>query len=56
MKSRRNPAAVARAIARDVRRLRPDWRSPERYFENRDEIETRLRRLARELDKSNAQD
>ena len=53
---RRTPsaAATARAIARDVRRLRPDWRIPERYFENRDEIENRLRRLARELDDTNA--
>lgn len=54
MTRRRSPAALVRAIARDVRRLRPDWRMPERYFENRDEIENRLRRLARELDDTNA--
>lgn len=55
MKPRRlTPAAQLRALARDVRRLRPDWRLPERYFENRDEIENRLQRLARELDNPNA--
>jgi hypothetical protein len=48
------PAAQLRALARDLRRLRPDWRLPERYFENRDEIENRLRDLARELDNPNA--
>jgi len=42
------------ALVSHVCRLRPDWRMPERYFENRDEIENRLRRLARELDDTNA--
>lgn len=45
-----NYPAALRDIARDVRRLRPDWRHPDRYFEQRDELENRLRRLARELE------
>ncbi|WP_260928200.1 hypothetical protein [Novosphingobium sp. 9] len=48
----RTPASALREIARTLRRLRPDWRDPERYFENRSEIENRLRRLARELDQT----
>lgn len=43
-------ATTARQIARDVGRLRPDWRDPERYFENRNEIEHALRRLVRQLE------
>lgn len=55
MKARRlTPAAQLRALAREVRHLRPDWRMPERYFENRDEIENRLRSIARELDTPHA--
>ncbi len=37
-------------LARRVGRLRPDWRNPERYFANRDEIERELRRLAKHLE------
>ncbi|MEP7222649.1 MAG: hypothetical protein ABI673_08285 [Novosphingobium sp.] len=44
------PARTARDIARDLSRLRPDWRDPERYFENRSELEHALRRLARKLE------
>ncbi len=40
-------AGQVRDIARQVRRLSPDWRQPERYFERRDEIERELKRLAR---------
>lgn len=36
-------------LARELGRLSPDWRDPERYFENRSEIEHKLKRLAREL-------
>ncbi|WP_221795278.1 hypothetical protein [Aquisediminimonas sediminicola] len=36
-------------IANEIGRLSPDWRNPERYFENRHEIERELKRLAREL-------
>lgn len=43
-------ASTARQLARDVARLRPDWRNPENYFENRSEIEHALRRLARQLE------
>jgi hypothetical protein len=52
--SRRAPAAAAYDLAQQVRRLRPDWSNPERFFENRSEIEHQLRRLARDLDKPNA--
>lgn len=46
------PASTARQLARDLSRLRPDWRDPERYFENRSELEHALRRLARQLEQS----
>ena len=46
------PAKEARRIARDIARLRPDWRNPESYFENRSEIEAQLNRLARKLEQS----
>lgn len=42
------PSSLER-IAKHLGRLSPDWRNPERYFENRSEIEHTLRRLAREL-------
>lgn len=44
------PASTARTIARDLSRLTPDWRDPERYFANRDELAHALRRLARRLE------
>ena len=44
------PARAIRTIARDVARLRPDWRDPESYFANRSEIEHALLRLARQLE------
>ena len=37
-------------MAERLGRLRPDWRNPERYFENRHELERDLRRLAKHLD------
>ena len=45
------PAVTARQLAREIGRLSPDWRNPERYFENRHEIERALQRLARQLEK-----
>lgn len=45
-------ARTARLIARELSRLHPDWRNPERYFENRQEIEHALRRLARTLEET----
>ncbi len=45
------PVAL-RQLARELSRLRPDWRDPERYFENRSELEHALRRLARQLEQS----
>ena len=44
------PAPCLADIARRLGRLRPDWSNPERYFENRSEIERDLRRLARALE------
>jgi hypothetical protein len=46
------PARTARQLARDLSRLHPDWRDPERYFESRSEIEHALRRLARQLEEA----
>lgn len=40
------------AISKQVGRLRPDWRNPERYFEERSEIERALRVLAREMERN----
>lgn len=37
-------------LARKVGRLSPNWRDPERYFEERDELEKALRRLARQIE------
>lgn len=45
-----SPACTARQLARDLSRLRPDWRDPESYFANRSEIERALHRLARDLE------
>lgn len=50
----RRSAEIARNIAQDVARLSPDWNNPQRFFENRSEIEHQLRRLARDLDKPDA--
>lgn len=44
------PAGIAREIARDLSRLSPDWRDPERFFENRDELRRRMQRLAKALE------
>lgn len=43
-------AARIAELSRRVGRLSPDWRNPERYFENRSEIERELRRLAKHLE------
>lgn len=43
-------ATQVREAARRIGRLRPDWRNPERYFENRSEIERELCRLAKRLE------
>lgn len=45
-------AHIARQLVRDLGRLRPDWRDPERFFENRSEIEHALRRLAKHLEET----
>lgn len=46
------PASQVREAARQLSRLRPDWSHPERYFENRSEIERQLRRLANQLEEA----
>lgn len=46
------PSRTARQLARDLSRLSPDWRNPERYFEDRSEIERALQRLARQLEQT----
>ena len=45
-----SPAPRLAELARQLGRLSPDWRNPERYFENRSEIERELRRLAKHLE------
>ncbi len=47
-------AAITRLkeLARQVGRLRPDWRNPERYFEERDELQREMQRLANRMDQS----
>jgi hypothetical protein len=40
-----------RDLARDVRRLAVDRRDPEQFHVSKSEIEARLRRLARELER-----
>lgn len=44
------PAPRLRGLADTLGRLRPDWSHPERYFENRHEIEREMRRLANQLE------
>lgn len=39
-------------LAREIGRLFPDYQNPERFFENRSEIEHKLKRLAREIEKT----
>jgi hypothetical protein len=46
------PSRTARELAWELSRLTPDWRNPERFFENRSEIERALQRLARELERN----
>ena len=36
-------------LANQLRRLQPDHRRPDRYFETKNEIEHELRKLAREV-------
>ncbi|WP_298809557.1 hypothetical protein [uncultured Sphingomonas sp.] len=45
-----SPAPRLADLARKLGRLTPDWRNPERYFENRSEIEREMRRLAKHLE------
>lgn len=45
-----NPAPRLRGLADRLARLRPDWNNPEKFFENRQEIEHAMRRLAKHLE------
>jgi hypothetical protein len=40
-----------RDLSRRIGRLSPDWRNPERFFEERGEIERDLRTMAREVER-----
>ena len=42
-----------RALAREVGRLQPDWRNPERYFERREQLRHELHRLANAMENGN---
>lgn len=42
--------AEVKELARRVGRLSPNWREPERYFEERDMLERALRGVARQLE------
>ena len=49
----REPASAAERLvilAREIGRLAPDWRDPERYYEQRSELAEEARRLARALE------
>ncbi|WP_419828184.1 hypothetical protein [Sphingomonas sp.] len=45
------PALQVREAAQRLGRLSPDWRNPERYFEERSEIERDLRQLVKRLER-----
>lgn len=47
-----SPSPRLADIARRLGQLRPDWGNPERYFENRSELERDMRQLARDLDRT----
>jgi hypothetical protein len=44
------PAERLATLAREIGRLAPNWRDPERYFETRSELAEKARRLARALE------
>lgn len=45
-----SPAERLATLAREIGRLAPDWRDPERYYEARSELAEEARRLARALE------
>lgn len=45
-----SPASTARRLARELARLSPNWRDPERYFERRDELTRELHKLANAME------
>ncbi len=45
-----SPAERLATLAREIGRLAPDWRCPERYYEMRSELAAEARRLARTLE------
>ena len=46
----REPAERLAELARQIGRLAPDWRDPERYYERRSELAEEARRLARAME------
>ena len=44
-----SPAERLATLAREIGRLAPDWRDPERYYEMRSELAEEARRLAATL-------
>ena len=48
-----SPASTARRLARELARLTPDWRNPERYFERREELRRELHQLANAMEHRN---
>ncbi|MHB1527775.1 MAG: hypothetical protein ACYCZN_16190 [Candidatus Dormibacteria bacterium] len=46
----REPAERLTELARQIGRLLPDWRDPERYYERRSEIVSEIRSVARALE------
>jgi hypothetical protein len=42
--------AEVRDLARKVGRLLPNWHNPETFFEDRDELERALKRVARQIE------
>lgn len=45
-------AARLLAVSDRLARLRPDWGNPERFFEERGELQAELRRVAREMERN----
>ena len=45
-----SPAERLATLAREIGRLAPNWRDPERYYEMRSELAEEGRRLARALE------
>ena len=47
-----SPAETLHEMARRLGQLRPDWRNPEAFFEERSELQHAMRQHARRLERS----